>query len=164
MEVELEEECLKVLALHQPVAADLRFLVMVIKVNSDLERIGDHAVHIAERSLHLAREKAIPMPPDFPQMVQKVREMFRECLDALVNVDVGLARRICQEDDQVDAFLRDMFAHLQDLMRREPDTVERAIHSLSVCRNLERIADLATNVAEDVMFMAEGDIVRHQRG
>lgn len=164
MEVLVEEECLKVLALHQPVAADLRYIVMVIKVNSDLERMGDHAVHIAERSLCLAREKAIPTFPEMGRMVQKVREMVRDSLDCLVNSDVALARRVCAEDDEVDAMLRRMFDQLQGLMKTRPEAVEAAVHTLSVCRNLERIADLATNVAEDVLFMAEGEIVRHQFG
>ena len=162
MEVQVEEECLKVLALHQPVAADLRYIVMVIKVNSDLERMGDHAVHIAERSLCLVREKPIPAFPEVGRMIEKVREMVRDCLDCLVQIDVALARRVCAEDDVVDAMLRKMFDQLQKLMKTRPETVEAAVHTLSVCRNLERIADLATNVAEDVLFMAEGEIVRHQ--
>jgi len=162
MEVRVEEECLKVLALHQPVALDLRFVVMVIKVNSDLERIGDHAADIAQRAIALGAEPAIPLIPAFPAMVHKVRDMVRDCLDALVNVDTDVARRICADDDVVDGHLREMFAYLEGLMKREPATIERAISTLSACRHLERVADLATNIAEDVLFMAEGEIVRHR--
>lgn len=162
-EVHIEEECLKALALHQPVAQDLRFLVMVIKVNSDLERMGDLAANMAHRTSFLSRREPIPMVPDFGRMVRCVRQMLRDTLDALVNVDTDLARKVRQSDDEVDDLLRKMFDHLQDLMRMHPDTIERAIHTLSFCRNLERVADLCTNIAEDVQFMAEGEIVRHRR-
>lgn len=162
LEVRVEEECLKALALHQPVAADLRFVIAVIKLNADLERIGDHAVHIAERSISLARVKPVPLIPEFQVMVQRVREMVRHALDALVNENVALARQVCTEDQVIDGILRKMFDHLQALMRKDPESVEGAVNVLSVCRNLERIADLSTNIAEDVLFMAEGEIVRHQ--
>ena len=162
-EVHIEEECLKILALHQPVAQDLRFVIMVIKVNSDLERMGDLAANMANRAAYLSRHDAIPMTADFGRMVRAVRQMLRDTLDALVNVDTELARKIRRSDDEVDDMLRKMFDHLQDLMRARPETIERAIHTLSFCRNLERVADLCTNIAEDVVFMAEGEIVRHRR-
>lgn len=162
-EVRIEEECLKALALHQPVAQDLRFLVMVIKVNSDLERMGDLATNMAARASFLARRDALPMTPGFGRMVRSVRQMLRDTLDALVNVDVDLARKVRSSDDEVDDLLRQMFDHLQDLMRSRPETIERAVHTLSFCRNLERVADLCTNIAEDIQFMAEGAIVRHRR-
>lgn len=161
-EVHIEEECLKALALHQPVAQDLRFLVMVIKVNSDLERVGDHAVNMAGRATYLATHDPLPMSPAFTRMVEKVREMLRSSLDAIVNVDVDLARRVRADDDEVDRCLRDMFDHLQGLMLEDPANIKRAIHALSFCRNLERVADLATNIAEDLLFMAEGTIFRHR--
>lgn len=162
-EVHIEEECLKVLALHQPVAQDLRFVVMVIKVNSDLERMGDLATNMAARVSFLSRRDALPMTPGFGRMVRNVRQMLRDTLDALVNVDVRLAKKVRGSDDEVDDLLRQMFDHLQDLMRGRPETIERAIHTLSFCRNLERVADLCTNIAEDIQFMAEGEIVRHRR-
>ena len=162
-EVHIEEECLKALALHQPVAQDLRFLITVIKVNSDLERMGDLATNMAARASFLARQDAIPMSPGFGRMVRSVRQMLRDTLDALVRVDTELAGKVMRSDDEVDDLLRQMFDHLQDLMRARPDTIERAIHTLSFCRNLERVADLCTNIAEDIQFMAQGTIVRHRR-
>lgn len=162
-EVHIEEECLKALALHQPVAQDLRFLVMVIKVNSDLERMGDLATNMAARASFLSRREPIPTGYGFGPMVRQVRQMLRDTLDALVNVDVELARKVRRSDDEVDELLRQMFDHLQGLMREQPETIERAVHTLSFCRNLERVADLCTNIAEDIQFMAEGAIVRHRR-
>ena len=161
MEIEIEEECLKILALHQPVAADLRFIIAMLGVNRDLERMGDLAVNIAERALYLAAHDPIQVPINFPEMMNKVRAMVRESLDALVNLDAPLARGVCRKDDEVDEINRQMFTILEDLIRREPETVDRAIHTLSVSRHLERIADLATNIAEDVVFMVEGEVIRH---
>lgn len=163
MEVQVEEECLKVLALHQPVAGDLRFVVTVIKVNAELERMGDHATHIAERALALARTPALPMPDEFELMVRTVRQMVRSSLDAIVTFDSAVAVRVCDEDDIVDNCLRVMFEHLEQAMRADPEVIVRALHTLSACRNLERIADLATNISEDLIFMARGEIVRHGR-
>jgi phosphate transport system protein len=163
MEVQIEEECLKVLALHQPVASDLRFVVTVIKVNSDLERMGDHAVHIAERALALSQAPALPSPPPLELMVRTVVQMVRTSLDAIVTFDTAAAARVCTEDDVVDDCLRQMFDHLEQVMREDSRTIARALHTLSACRNLERIADLATNVSEDLIFLAKGEIVRHRR-
>lgn len=163
MEVQVEEECLKVLALHQPVAGDLRFVITVIKVNADLERMGDHATHIAERALALSQVPEIPMPPGLDLMVRTVRQMVRSSLDALVTFDTAAAARVCAEDDVVDGCLREMFDYLEQAMRRDPEVTGRALHNLSACRNLERIADLATNIAEDLIFLARGEIVRHRR-
>ena len=161
-EVEIEEDCLKMLALHQPVASNLRFIITVLKVNNDLERMGDCAAHIAERAAFLATHPPIGVPLDFQKMAERVRGMVRKSLDALVRVDTGLARAVCDEDDFVDAAHRALFGALQDLMRRDPDAVERCVNTLSASRNLERIADLATNIAEDVIFLVEGRIVRHR--
>lgn len=161
-EVSIEEECLKVLALHQPVATDLRFVIAVMKVNNDLERMGDLAINIAERAVYLADHDPIDFPSEFGQMAEKVRNMLRESLDALVNLDSKLARKVCGDDDEVDAFNRDMFSRLQKLMKKEPGIIKRAIHVLTATRNLERIADLATNIAEDVVFMVEGEVIRHR--
>jgi phosphate transport system protein len=162
-EVELEEACLKVLALHQPVAADLRFIVAVLKVNNDLERIGDLASNVAERARALASEDPLPIPLRFEELGEKVLGMVRGSLDALVNIDTELARKVCADDDIVDEMNRDLYRRAQVLMREKPETVEAAVNALSASRHLERMADQATNIAEDVIFMVEGEIVRHGR-
>lgn len=161
-EVEIEEECLKLLALHQPVATDLRYIIAVLKVNNDLERIGDLAVNIAERAVYLASHDPLPVPLEFGGMVDRVQAMVNGALDALVERDTELARRVLAMDDEVDDLHRAMFDALQGVMRADPATVVRAVQSLSVSRHLERIADLATNIAEDVVFMVDGDLIRHQ--
>jgi phosphate transport system protein len=158
----IQEECLKLLALHQPVAGDLRFIVTVMKVNNDLERMGDLAVNIAERGLYLSTRPSIRIPLNFSKMVERVQAMVHESLNALVNLDTALARKVWRDDDEVDAMNREMYVVLQELMREDPDTIHRAVHTLSASRHLERIADLATNIAEDIIFMAEGEIVRHR--
>ena len=160
-EVVIEEDCLKMLALHQPVAADLRFIVTVLKVNNDLERMGDLAVNIAERAAYLATQEPLQVSLDFPKMAAGVRNMVRESLDALTNTNAQLARHVLTMDDEVDEANRRMFDILQDLMHRDPSTIERSIHLLSASRYLERIADLATNIAQDVVYMAEGLLIRH---
>ncbi|MCK6473920.1 MAG: phosphate signaling complex protein PhoU [Planctomycetes bacterium] len=161
-EVAVEEDCLKILALNQPVAADLRFIITVLKVNNDLERMGDLAVNIAERAAYLATHEPISVPLDFTRMGDNVRVMVRESLDALVNRDAVLARKILDDDDAVDDANRQMYDVLQKLMHQEPAAIERAIHLLSASRHLERIADLATNIAEDVVFLVEGEVIRHR--
>ncbi len=160
-EIEIEEECLKVLALHQPVAGDLRFIVAILKINSDLERMGDLAVNIAERAAFLASRARVEIPLDLALMAEKTKEMVRRSLDALVNRDSGLAREVLVADDEVDAMNREMYIRIQDAIRRNPEELESLIHLLSCSRHLERIADHATNVAEDVVYMVEGVIVRH---
>jgi len=162
-EVEIEENCLKILALHQPVAVDLRFIVVVLKVNNDLERMGDLAENIAERSLFLSSEPPIPCPPEFVDIMQtNIRLMVRNSLDALVNLDVTLANQVIAMDESVDIVNKQMYADLQADMQKDPDTIKRAVSILSTSRYMERIADLATNIAEDVVFMVDGDVVRHQ--
>ena len=161
-EVMIEEECLKILALHQPVAADLRFIIVVLKVSNDLERMGDLAVNITERAAYLSTHPPLQVALDFPLMAEKVRMMVRESLTSLINRDTELAREVLAKDDDIDDLNRDMFVSLQDLMRSDTNTVERAVHSLSASRHLERIADLATNIAEDVVFMVEGELIRHR--
>lgn len=162
MEVDVEEECLKILALHQPVAIDLRFTIAVIKLNNDLERIGDLAVDMAERAAHLAALDPIPTPPELETMAGRVRTQLRQALDSLVNLDADLARKVCHDDDDVDALHRSMFGRVQELVQREPGRVRDLLQLLSVSRYLERIADHATNIAEDVIYLVEGEIVRHQ--
>lgn len=161
MEVDVEEECLKMLALYQPVATDLRLIVAALKINNDLERVGDLAVNIAERALFLATQKPVEIAFDFRLMGEKTQTMLANSLDALVRTDTALARQVCKSDDEVDAMNRKVYLRVQDAIRKNPEELESLIHLLSVSRHLERIADLATNVAEDVIYMAEGEIVRH---
>lgn len=161
-EVAIEEECLKLLALHQPVAIDLRFIICVIKMNNDLERIADLAVNIAERAAFLATRDPVAIPFDFPTMSAKTEEMLRHSLEALINLDAALARRVCAADDDIDTINREMYALVREGILGHPEHIESYIHLLAVSRHLERIADHATNIAEDVIYMIEGEIVRHQ--
>lgn len=161
-EVQIEESCLKILALHQPVAIDLRFIVLVLKVNNDLERMGDLCANVAARAIFLSSEPPIMFPTDFSEnMPSLVRTMVHNSLDALVKLDVDLAREVIAMDNDVDAINRNMYVELQDLMERDSSTIKRAIGLLSTSRYLERIADLATNIAEEVVFLVEGDVIRH---
>jgi phosphate transport system protein len=162
MEVDVEEECLKVLALHQPVAIDLRFIVTALKINNDLERIGDLAVNIAERSEFLTGQEPISVPFDFNAMAEKTQWMVTESLDSLVDMDCKRAHQVCAADDEVDAFNRKMYKQVEASVVAHPSWTRGLLHLLSVSRHLERIADHATNIAEDVIYMVEGRIVRHK--
>ena len=162
MEVKVEEDCLKILALHQPVAIDLRFIITALKINNDLERIGDLAVNIAERSQFLSAQKPIDMLFDFETMAEKTQAMVKKSLDALVNIDCDLASQVCEADDEIDAINRQMYDQVKGQIKQAPENIETLIHLLSVSRHLERIADHATNIAEDVIYMAKGEIVRHK--
>lgn len=161
-EVEVEEDCLKILALHQPVAVDLRFIVAVLKINSDLERIGDLGVNIAERAAYLAIQDTPQVLLDLPGMAAKGQAMLRRSLEALVNLDAALARQVCADDDEVDAINRQIYDQVEAEIRSRPGGLGPLIHLLSISRHIERIADLATNIAEDVIYMVEGEIVRHR--
>lgn len=160
-EVDLEEDCLKILALHQPVAIDLRFIIAVLKINNDLERIGDLAVNIAERAQSLSTKSRIAIPFDLETLVDKTQNMLRKSIDSLVNLDAALARDVCRTDDEVDSINREMYDLVKDAIRAHPEQVEILIPYLSISRYLERIADHATNIAEDVIYMIEGVITRH---
>jgi phosphate transport system protein len=161
-EVEIEEECLKILALHQPVAIDLRFIIAVLKINSDLERIGDLAVNIAERAAFIATQPKVNVFFDFLTMAQKAQDMLKKSLDALVQLNIKMARQVCAADDEVDEINRQMYRMFKDAVRKNPDQIESLVHLLSASRHLERIADHATNIAEDVIYMIDGQIVRHK--
>jgi phosphate transport system protein len=163
-EVDLEEDCLKILALHQPVAIDLRFIIAVLKINNDLERIGDLAVNIAERAQFLKGGLAIPIPYDLDALSTKSQWMLRSSLDSLVNLDAKLAREVCAADDYVDAINREMYNLVTEAIRAHPEQVDILIPYLSVSRYLERIADHATNIAEDIIYMVDGIITRHGAG
>jgi phosphate transport system protein len=160
-EVELEEECLKILALYQPVAVDLRFIVAAMKINSDLERIGDLAVNIARKATSFAGETSMPIAFDIAGMSAKTQAMLRDSLDALVNLDSPLAADVCRRDDEVDQIKREIRLGAEEQIRREPQNVRPLMRLLAVSRNLERIADCATNIAEDVIYMCDGRIIRH---
>ena len=164
LEVEVEEECLKILALHQPVATDLRFIVAVLKINNDLERIGDLACNIASRARKMA---ALTAPAkshiDFQGAESKVRTMLHKSLEALVNGDENLAKWVWAQDEQIDAINRSVHKQVLQALKESPDDVERLILLLSVSRNLERIGDHSTNIAEDIIYMNSGEIVRHSK-
>ncbi|MGA3050321.1 MAG: phosphate signaling complex protein PhoU [Chitinispirillaceae bacterium] len=163
LEIEVEEECLKILALYQPVAVDLRFIVAVLKMNTDFERIGDLAVNIAERALALLRLPATDLATQVDEIIEKVRGMLKNCLDSLVNLDADLARRVCADDDDVDEFYRSMYDKVNQKILESPtaEMIDDTLQLLSISRHLERIADHATNIAEDVIYMIEGVIYRH---
>jgi phosphate transport system protein len=164
LEIDIEEECLHTLALHQPVAFDLRYVVAVLKMNNDLERIGDHAKSIAERAKALAGLAQIDeMPLDLPGMARRAEQMLRHALDAVINIDVELAREVRVLDDEVDIMHAGMYRRAIELMQQHPDQTEQLIHFISVSRMLERISDHATNIAKDVLYITEGEIPRHGR-
>lgn len=161
-EVHIEEECLKILALHQPVAVDLRFIVVVLKVNNDLERMGDVAKNIAKRAIFLASQPPLPIFHEFAvELPVMVRSMVRKSLDALVTLDVELAKSVMKMDDRVDEINQSMYAEVQRIITDDASKAEVAINLLSTSRYMERIADLSTNIAEDVLFMVEGRVYRH---
>jgi phosphate transport system protein len=163
MEVNLEEDCLKLLALFQPVAIDLRFIVVALKINNDLERIGDLAVNIAERAVFLAHQEKSFFPFDFPAMAETVKKMVRKSLDAFVKMDEDLAHEVLVIEDGVDLLHREMYGKIESVIHTDPENIQTYISLLNVSRNLERIADHATNIAEDVIYLIEGKIVRHTR-
>lgn len=163
MEVEIEEDCLKILALHQPVAGDLRFLITVIKINNEMERIADMAVSIAMRVQAIANNRhTLPNPIDFQPMSEKVITMLKMSLDALVNRDAATARGIFHLDDEVDAFRNSVYEKVKELIRKYPEHPGLLINTYLLARHLERIADRATNIAEEVIYLVEGAIVRCQ--
>ena len=161
MEVEVEEECLKILALHQPVAVDLRFIATVIKITNDLERIGDQAVNIAERVLTIAKRPEMDFVFDYAPMAEKAETMLKMSLDALVNMDVDLAFKVITLDDEVDALKTLAYDRIKAAIKENPARVGYLINLLLISRHLERLADHATNIAEEVIYLIEGEIVRH---
>lgn len=162
LEVDIEEECQKILALHQPVAHDLRYIIAVLKINAELERIGDASVNIAERAVVLSETTRVDIPFNFTGMAEKARAMLQHSIDALVNQDPQLAYTVIAADDEIDAINREMYDQVKNGIRNHPDQLEALIHLLSVSRHLERIGDHASNIAEDVIYLTKGDIVRHK--
>jgi len=161
-DVRIEEECLKILALHQPVADNLRRVAAVMKIAWELERVADVAVNIAERAAGLAGAPEMHVPEKLNHMAQVALDMLRLSLDAFVAQDSRLARDVCGQDDIVDALNREIIDELLLMMKRSPDLVEPALQLFSASRHVERVADHATNIAEDVVYLVEGDIIRHR--
>jgi phosphate transport system protein len=161
MEVDIEEECLKVLALHQPVAIDLRFIIAVIKINNELERIGDQAVNIAERVGVTAKKDQMEMFFDYSAMGENAQTMLKLSLDALVKLDYDQAFNVVMMDDEVDAIKEQAYDRIKTAMGEHPDKIGYLINLLLISRHLERLADHATNIAEEVIYLIEGEIVRH---
>jgi phosphate transport system protein len=160
-DVEVDEQCVNLLALHQPAAGDLRFITTAMKIVTDLERIGDQAVNIAQRALELNREPQLKPYIDLPRMADRAQRMVKESLDAFVAGDTALARQVCAEDAEVDALKEQIFRELLTFMMEDPRTVSRAIRVILISRFMERVADHATNIAEMVIYLVEGKMVRH---
>ena len=164
LEIEIDEVCHLILGTKQPTAVDLRFLVAVMKINSDLERIGDSAVNIAQSVLQLNDQPQLKPYIDLPHLSELVQAMVRKSLDAFVRRDARLATEVCESDDAVDGLYKQLFRELLTYMIEDPKTVSRALHLLLISRNMERIADHATNIAEDVIYYVEGRDIRHSAG
>ena len=162
LEIVIEEECLKILALYQPVAKELRFVVAVLKMNNDLERMGDLAANIGKRARYLSKKEKIDLVDDFGPVAEKAQAMVKKSLDALVNTDVNLAREVCASDDEVDKLTKHMLKRTINAIEKNPERTKDYFSIRSVSKNLERIADSATNIAEDVIYLCSGDIIRHQ--
>ncbi len=162
MEIVIDELCLKLLALHQPMAADLRFITSAMRINTELERIGDQAVNIAERVISLNQEPQLKPYIDIPRMAKITQAMVKDVLDSFVKGDTKLARSVCEDDDLVDALNDQVFRELLTYMISDPKTITRAVHLIIVSRCLERIADHATNIAEGVIFMVKALVIKHR--
>jgi phosphate transport system protein len=161
VEVEMEEECLKLLALYQPVANDLRLIVAVLKINNDLERIGDHAKNMAEIVLQMAENGPISVPENMIAIFEKTKLMLRKVLLAFVELDIKIAEAVLAMDDEVDALCKSQLPLQIEMIQHEPDYAGQHLMLLSVCRQLERIGDHASNIAEDIIYLLTGDIIRH---
>ena len=164
LEIEVEQLAVSLLALQQPMARDLRFIVGAIKISSDLERVGDHAVNIAQATLRILDASAMPIitpQTEIEQMAKRARKMLGDALDAFIRADGPLGRDVCRADDQVDAMQESVFRILLTFMMENPANISQAIQLLLVGRNLERVADLATNIGEDAVYLAEGKTIKH---
>jgi phosphate transport system protein len=162
MEIVVDEWCLKLLALHQPLAADLRFITSAMRINTELERIGDLSVNICERVISLNQEPQLKPYIDIPRMAEITKTMVKDVLDAFVRSDAKLARLVCVRDDQVDALNDQVFRELLTYMMSDPKSIARAVHLIIVSRCLERIADHTTNIAEGVIFMVKALVIKHR--
>jgi len=163
MEIEIDEMVTNLIALYQPEAKHLRTILMILKMNNDLERIGDLAVNIAESSLFLMEKPPVKPLVDLPRMAEETMLMLRNSISAFINEDTELAIKVCKHDDIVDALRDQIYRELITYMMSDPSTIERALHLMRISRNLERIADLATNICEDAIYTAEGKVIKHHR-
>ncbi len=161
LEVKIEDQILTLLALQQPVAVDLRFIIAALKMNNDLERIGDHAVNIANTAIKLAGEPYLKPLEDMPKMSRLAAQMVHDAVNAFIHLDSETAREICVRDSEVDELYDKVIAHIIEVVKDKPDKLEQAFSLARVARDLERVADLATNLSEDVVFMKEAKIIRH---
>ena len=161
-DVQIEEECLKILALHQPVSIDLRRIATVMKITAELERVADLGVHIAERACAMVPEPEIPVLDKLREMARVALEMLHGVIDAYVALDSNKAREVCARDDIVDELNREIIQELVQTMQRSPELVEASMHLFSASRHVERVADHATNIAEDVVYLVQGEIIRHR--
>jgi phosphate transport system protein len=162
MEIDIEEEAISLIARHQPAAGDLRFLIGVIKINNDLERIGDHGVNIAQSAIALASQPDVKPLIDIPQMAELAVAMLRDSLDSFISSNPEKAREVCTRDDQVDSLKRQVLRELSTIMMEKPDTITRSMDLILISRNLERIADLATNISEDTIYICQAKVIKHR--
>jgi phosphate transport system protein len=162
MEVAIEEQCIRLLALQQPMARDLRMVTSALKIASDLERVGDHAVNIAQSTQRLIESRPITPEPELVEMARLAREMLADALESFVRGDAQTGRAVCMRDDKVDALHRSVFRILLTHMMEDPHTIGAGMELILVSRNLERVADLATNIGEDVVFLVEGKSIKHR--
>lgn len=163
MEIAVDDRCLELLALHQPAAGDLRFITIGLKLSKDLERMGDLAVNIAESAVEINKEPLLKAYVDLPAMAEKVQKMVQDVLDAFVQRDPLRAKKICEMDDEIDDYKTKIFDELLGLMQKDSAAVSRGVRLIAVSKHLERIADHATNIAEEVIFMMQGKDIRHGR-
>lgn len=161
-DVSIEEECLKILALHQPVATDLRRITTVLKITGELERVADISVHIAERACGLVNQPGIEIPEKLKEMAHRAVDMLHQAIDAYVGLDSHLARQVCESDNVVDDLNREIIYELMATMQAKPELIEPLMNLFSASRHVERVADHATNIAEDVVYLVEGEIIRHR--
>jgi phosphate transport system protein len=161
LELELEEQCVSLLALQQPMARDLRMLTSALKIANDLERVGDHAVNIAQSAERLAQSRPITPEPEIVEMARLSRVMLSDAIEAFIRGDAAAGREICRRDDKVDALHKNVFRILLTHMMEDPHAIGSGMELFLVSRNLERVADLATNIAEDVVFLVEGKSIKH---
>jgi phosphate transport system protein len=162
MEIDIEEEAISLIARHQPAAGDLRFLIGVIKINNDLERIGDHGVNIAQSAIALASQPDVKPLIDIPRMADLAVAMLRDSLESFISSNPEKAREVCTRDDQVDYLKRKTLRELSTIMMEKPDTITRGMELILISRNLERIADLATNISEDTIYICQAKVIKHR--
>ena len=163
LEIEIDEACINLTACYQPHAKDLRTIIMVLKMNNDFERMGDEAVNICESASFLIKRPEVKPLIDIPRMADEAAKMIRDSLDSFINENAKLAQSVCERDDIVDGLRDQVLRELVTFMASNPETIERSIHLIRISRSLERIADLSTNICEDVIYMVEGKTIKHHR-